>query len=58
MRMMLRRADGWLGLTSSNTLPDIYTSSLGIPYAALRVEIPVDVSLPDPGGVADYGGHR
>jgi hypothetical protein len=46
------------GLTSSNALPDIDAFSFWIPNATLCVEIPVDVDLPDPGSVADYGGHR
>jgi len=46
------------GLTSSNAFPYIYAFSLGIPNTTLGVEIPVNVNFPDPGGVADYSGHR
>lgn len=50
--------DGWLGLTRSNALPDVYAFSLGIPDATLGVEFPVNVIFPDPCGIADNGpGH-
>jgi len=52
----------WLGgsggMMGSNAFPDIYAFPLLIPDTALRMEIPVNVDLPDPCGVADRGGHR
>lgn len=48
----------WLGPTSSNTLPGIYSLFLWIPNGALCEEIPVKVNFPDPCGIADYGRHN
>ena len=53
-----KAADDWVGLTSSDTFPDVYTFSLRIPNATLCVEIPVNVGFPNSRCVADYGGHR
>jgi len=53
-----KAADDWLGLTSSDTFPDVYTFSLRIPNATLCIEIPVNFGFPNPGSVADYGRHR
>lgn len=53
-----RVVDDWIGLTSSNTFPDVNTFPLRIPNTTLCVEIPVNVNFPDSCGVADYGRHR
>jgi len=54
-------AVGWLScvcrVMGSDALPYINTLAFWIPNTTLSVEIPVDVDLPDPCGVADYGGH-
>lgn len=53
-----KATDDRSGLTSSNAFPDIHPFSLLIPYAALCVEIPVNVNFPNPCSVADNSGHR
>jgi hypothetical protein len=43
--------------TSTNTLPYIDTPSFWVPNAALGVQAPVNVELPDARCVADDGWH-
>ena len=45
------------GLTSTNAFPDVDAFSFGVPHAALGVEGPVEVELPDASGVRDETGH-
>lgn len=44
-------------LTRSNALPNVHSSSLDIPYGALRVHRPVNVDFPGTRGVADKPRH-
>lgn len=39
------------GHTGLNALPDVYTPTFSIPSATLRVQGPVDVDIPDFGGI-------
>ena len=45
------------GLTGTNAFPDVDAFSFGVPHTALGMEGPIQVELPDTGGVSDETRH-
>lgn len=56
--LAIRRLGGVRRVVDSDALPYVYTLSFGIPNTTLRVEIPVNISLPYACCVADDSRHE